>query len=192
MVLNQIKPIFATLLVSALIAVSCSQNQSNSNGFANTNLMYEEILPPVESKVCGSMYEVKYNGEEPKSFMLSQPLPEIWIVEKVGNQNVELNCEQTKIKLSEAARKLLQKHWIDRNEFNYADGYLGSPLGREGEKIDTKLMKSSIETEKQLTETPVSDEKNARNITSKEAEDMVLMIRDWSREVLKAVKKFSN
>lgn len=188
MIITQTKSIFVTMLISALIAVGCSQNQSNSNGSGNTGLMYEEISPQVDSKVCGSMYEVKYNGEEPESFMLSQPLPEIWIVERVGNQNAELNCEQTKIKLSEAARKLLEKHWIDRNEYNYLEHILKAPSGKEGLQRDNKLMKSSIETERQLTATPVSDAKDARNITSREAEEMVLMIRDWSREVFKAVK----
>lgn len=192
MTLTQTKSIFVTMLMSALIAAGCSQNQSNSNGSANTNLMYEEISPPVDSKVCGSMSEVKYNGEEPKSYMLSQSLPEIWIVEKVGNQNAELNCDQAKVKLSESARKLLQKHWTDWNEYNYLEGILKAAPGQEGLQRDTKLMKSFTETQQQLAATPVSDEKDARNITPREAEEMVLMIRNWSNEVFQSVKKFNN
>lgn len=189
MVLTQVKSIFVTVLMSALIAVGCSQNQSNSNNSANTSLMYEQSSPQVDSKVCGSMYEVKYNGEEPESFMLSQPLPEIWIVEKVGSQNAEIGCDQAKVKLSEAAHKLLEKHWAERNEFNYSEGILKVPPGKEGLRRDYKSAKSFTETQQQLAEAPISDERNARNFTPREAEEMVLMIRDWSREILKAVKQ---
>lgn len=188
----QTRLIFVTVLMSALIAVGCSQNQSNSNGSANTNLMYEDISPQVDSKVCGLMSEVEYNGEEPKSFMLAQPLPEIWIVEKNGTQNAELDCTQGKIKLSGAARKLLEKQWTDRNEFNCSRFILEAAPGREDLKGDTKSLESTAETEIQLMSTPVSDEKNVRNITSREADEMIWLIGRWSLDLTMAVKKSNN
>lgn len=189
MIVTQIKPILVLVILSLLTAIGCSPNYSNSNTSAGNG---NDPLSSVRSEVCGSMYEVRYNGEEVKSFLLSQPLPEMWIVEKKDNQNTEISCDETKIKLSEPARKLLQQHWVDRNEHNYSDGFLEHSSGQEGVKIDTLLMKSLTDTEKQLTETPVSDEYNARNITPKEAKSMVYMIRDWSYEVLKSVKDSKN
>lgn len=192
MVLTQTKSIFVAALMSALITVGCSQNKSNSNSSANINFGYEKTSSQFDSKVCGSMPEVKYNGEEPESFMLSQPLPEIWIVERTDNQNTELNCDQAKIKLSGAARKLLEKQWTDRNEFNCSRFIFEVAPGREDLKGDTKSLESTAETEIQLMTTPVSDEKNVRNITSREADEMIWLIGRWSLDLTKAVKKSNN
>ncbi len=189
MMLIQVKSIFVAALMSALIAVGCSQNKSNSNSSANTNFDYEKTSSQFDSKVCGLAYEVEYNGEEPRSFMLAQSLPEIWIVVKNGTQNAELDCDQKKIKLSGAARKLLEKQWTDRNEFNCSRFILGVAPGREDLKGDTKSLEATAETEIQLVTTPVSDEKNAGNITSREADEMIWLIGRWSLDLTMAVKK---
>lgn len=188
---KQFKIASLILMITGLLSIACQTDngslQSNSTTNHSANILIVKPQKTIDSKVCGAAKEIKYSGEDTKSFILSQPLPEIWIVKKEKDAN-EISCSGTKISLSEKSTKILQQYWQDKLEYNYLSDFVETKNGLEGIRRDTKLSKSYLEAKRNLEKMSISEGESSRNISPIESEEMLLFLTEFANKISQIVK----
>ena len=156
-----------------------TMSQSNKEaGFSESTLN-----SPQNSKIYSLNSSVNYNGENVEEFILSQTLPNIWIVLPDSNTN------DTKINISEKAAEVLHKHWLIRLKHEYLRVFIGVSKGINYQKENTILLQSFIDTKDSLTKMPITIEAESRNFSSEEAYQLLGIIRDSSEKLVGEIKK---
>ena len=185
----QIKTYLIGLLVlgTMMVLTSCSPNDMTlqSNGTSVEISKINQTSQPY--KIDGFLSPLQYNGEDLKQFTLSQPLPNIWLI---SPDNEDINGGGSKkINLSEEAKNILYKHWLNSLKHHYITEIEEALKDTSYQKEDALLVQSTHDTKKQLLNTLLEPNVNSRNFSDDEVRQLVMFLRDKSYDLIKEVKK---
>lgn len=181
--------LFFCILFLSLIAtyfLSRFTMKTNSQSSNRAIVVDESKFNNRGSKVYGSIFPLKYNGENLREFTLSQPLPKIWII-AIENQNTDFKKVES-FEITTDTQKILYQHWVKSLEYSYTTEIEEFSKNTNYQNEDIDLFNSTIKTENLLIETSINKENNSRNFTSDEASQIIMIIRDKADQIIKEVK----
>lgn len=151
-------------------------------GSKTVSVTTEEHTQSESYKLYGQIYPIVYKGGDLRQFTLSQPLPEIWFFMPESENSSDL----VRVNLSEKARQILYKHWLKQLELRYL---VKIEEIHDSETMNlTVLTQSTIDSKKELLKTSISDQ-SPRNISSGEASQLMIIVRDSADEVITQIQE---
>ena len=188
MTIFKMKILIFIVILSTGCIVYWSSTQINSQ--SSNTVIVREINNEIElgSKINGSIMPLNYNGENLKQFILSQPLPELSLTLNQKDSNDK--DFEFKVNLSEESKSVLYNHWLKTLNHHYMTEFNELSTNINYQKEDVILVQSTIDTEKVLLNTPITSDFKSRNFSPEEAKQLVILIRDKSRELIQKVREF--
>ena len=147
----------------------------------------KETTPDV--KVSGTISPLRYNGEDLKQFALSQPLPDIFLLQK---ENTNADSEEVKIFLPEEAKQILYRHWVRALEFRYTTEIEEASKDMEYQKKTVALVQSTQDTKAALMSLSFNFGNKTRSFSADEGSQLVIFIANTSDEVINEIRKIKN
>lgn len=141
------------------------------------------------SKLYGVAYPLNYdgeNGEELKQFMLSQPLPYIYLLSPDSD-----GSKQQQIEISKKAQDILYQHWLKSLEYGYLFDFDNNSKKTDRLSKSSSLLQSTFNTKEELLKTPIVDN-DTRTISLEEAEQMVIIVRDSVGAIVDQIKELKS
>ena len=176
---------FAVLGIMGLFATEANSQSSNSVVVESKGGKL-----PKTGKVNGSIFPIKYNGEDLREFTLSQPLPAISLV---LTDSADVNSANVKtLELSEKAVEILHRNWLVRLNYLYIKEINEFSKDIDYQKEDVKILQSVHDTSNELLNTPINSDKDARNFSKDGTHKLLIYLRDASYTVIDEIKKIKN
>ncbi len=178
---TQIKVCFLVLIFGLIFGGACS-TQEVKTSFNTAIVVDPNSQIPQKYKIKGSVSPINYNGEDLKQFMLSQPLPEIWLA-PINNE-----ADRTK-PVSEESKKILYPYWLASLQYQYFTKVVDSSKEIDYEKLDVTRHQSYDDARRKLLDTPTGFNEESRKFSTEEVTQLLGFVRDSSYQLSKNVKE---